>query len=77
VIETVLRQVAGPNLLKTVTHLSSYHTRLSTAPGTTEAEVWISSEMIRYGFQVSSLWGLSTFAAFDLSKARVAALWSI
>eukprot|EP00037_Helgoeca_nana_P002239 m.32618 g.32618 ORF g.32618 m.32618 type:complete len:457 (-) comp12450_c0_seq1:26-1396(-) len=54
VIETVLRQVAGPNLLKTVTHLSSYHTRLSTAPGTTEAEVWISSEMIRYGFQVET-----------------------
>lgn len=52
VIETVLRQIAAANLLETVTHLSSYHTRLSTSEEAVTAETWIASEMIRYGFQV-------------------------
>jgi hypothetical protein len=43
-IEALLSQVTNANLMATVTHLSEYNSRLSTAPGAVDAQIWLMGE---------------------------------
>eukprot|EP00041_Stephanoeca_diplocostata_P036787 m.1358259 g.1358259 ORF g.1358259 m.1358259 type:complete len:468 (+) comp24934_c1_seq31:54-1457(+) len=54
IIEECVREVSPTALMDVVTHLSTYHSRLSTSGGAVEAEAWITGEMIRYGYQVET-----------------------
>lgn len=53
IIEECVRDISPTSLMDLVTHLSSYHSRLSTSGGALDAEAWITSEMIRFGMFIN------------------------
>lgn len=70
VIASALRAASADSLMSSVKTLADYHTRLSTAYQATDAEIWLSSQYIRYGFEISTFEFRDNFSSNVVARLR-------